>query len=123
MQSSVQVAGAAMLALLAGCGTTVRPHVSTGGSDRLGGSPPSERLGPRPGPDDGSTQRPSSTVDQICRTHAMRSGWIATRYMEAAGECPASTDPENPHNAAVIERYSHLPVGATMVVCADQPVP
>lgn len=112
-----------MLMLLAGCGTTIRPHVTTGGTDRLGGSPPTERLGPRLAPEKETSPGPSSLVDQVCRVNAMRSGWIATRYMEDAGNCPESTDPENPHNAAVIERYSHLPIGATMVVCADQPVP
>jgi hypothetical protein len=53
----------------------------------------------------------------------MRSGWIATRYLQGAENCPESTDPENPYTAAVIERYSHKPVGATMVVCADQSIP
>ena len=113
-----------MLMLLVGCGTTIRPHVSTGERDRLGGAPPAGRLGPRLTPENETTGSTSSPlVDQICRAHAMRSGWLATRYTEDAGACPKSTDPENSLNAAVIERYSHLPVGATMVVCADQPVP
>jgi hypothetical protein len=125
MRLSVHVVGAAtvILTLLAGCGTIIRPHVSTGGNDRLAGSPPTERLGPRLAPENETAPGTSSLVDQVCRVHAMRSGWIATRYIEAAGDCPESTDPENLHNAAVIERYSHLPVGATMAVCADQPVP
>ena len=53
----------------------------------------------------------------------MRSDWIATRYAQGAENCPESTDPENPYTAAIIERYIHKPVGATMVVCADQRIP
>ena len=53
----------------------------------------------------------------------MRAGWIATRYLRGADNCPESTDPENPYTAAVIERYSHRPIGSTMVVCADQALP
>jgi hypothetical protein len=53
----------------------------------------------------------------------MPSGWIAIRYIPGAENCPESTDPENPYTAAVIQRYSQLPFGATIVVCADQPIP
>ena len=62
-------------------------------------------------------------IEQVCRTSAMRSGWLAIRYIEGAEKCPKSTDPENPYNAAVIERYSLKPIGATMTVCADQTIP
>lgn len=110
------------LTLGAGCGTTVRPHVR-GGTDQPTGTLPGGRLGPRFDPELGVPDETRPVVDQICRAQAMRSGWIATRYLQGAENCPASTDPENPYTAAVIERYSHKPVGATMVVCADQSIP
>jgi hypothetical protein len=110
------------MASLPGCGTTVRPHVRAGGS----GPPtrlPGTRVNPRPDPERGDVDDSQPVVDQICRTQAMRAGWIATRYLRGADDCPESTDPENPYTAAVIERYSHRPIGSTMVVCADQAIP
>jgi hypothetical protein len=53
----------------------------------------------------------------------MRSGWIATSYLQGGDNCPESTDPENPYNVAVIERYSDKPVETSLMVCADQSVP
>ena len=110
------------LTAAAGCGTSIRPHVRTGGS-----SPPSAALGPRlsPRPDSDRSDVDDSRplVDRICRTQPMRAGWIATSYLRGTDNCPESTDPENPYTVAVIERYSHLPVGATLVVCADQRIP
>jgi hypothetical protein len=103
-----------------GCGTIVRPHVSTG-RDPDQGVPAAGRLLPRRGPDAGLEAGP--VVEQVCRTQAQRSGWIVTRYIEGAENCPASTDPENRYTGAIIERYSHKFVGTTMIVCADQPIP
>lgn len=125
MRQPFQVLGAVTFALtvVAGCGTVVRPHVSTGGTAQPTGAPPGGRLSPRPDSDRGVADDAHPIVDQVCRAQAMRSGWIATRYLQDAGNCPESTDPENPYTAAVIERYSHKPIGAAMVVCADQPVP
>ncbi len=80
-------------------------------------------LSPRPDPERGDADVTQPIVDQVCRAQPMRSGWIATRYLRGAENCPESTDPENPYTAVVIERYSHQPVGATMVVCADQSIP
>ena len=62
-------------------------------------------------------------IDEVCRVHSVRSGWIAIRYVESTLNCPKSTDPEDPYTTAIIERYSHKTIGETMVVCADQPVP
>ena len=125
MRLSAKVLGAATLVLtmLAGCGTVIRPHVSTGDSDRPLGSPPRDRLGPRLAPNHEESPDANPMVDQVCRVHAMRSGWIATRYAESTLNCPKSTDPDDPYTTAIIERYSHKPIGASMVVCADQPVP
>ena len=125
MRRSVHSLGAASFAvmLMSGCGTTIRPHVSTGGLDGQRMFPPGQRLGPQRGPESVAEPDVGTTVDKICRSRGMRSGWIATRYAEDTGNCPESTDPENPYTVAVIERYSHRPVGSTMAVCADQPVP
>jgi len=110
--------------LFAGCGgATVQPHVRVRTSDPPLGSPPSVQLNPRPDLErvDSTDTRP--VVDQICRVQPMPSGWIAVRYLPGAENCPESTDPENPYTAAVIQRFSQLPVGASLVVCADQPIP
>lgn len=117
--------GAVTFALIvaAGCGTTIRPHVRSGGTDQPSGVQPGGRLGPRSDPDPGVADEIHPVIDQVCRAQAMRSGWIATRHLQGAENWPESTDPENPYTAAVIERYSHKPVGATMVVCADQSIP
>ncbi len=117
------IAASFALILVAGCGTTIRPHVSTGGDDRPGMLDPGQRLGPRQTPDRDVAPDGRLTIDKVCRVHAMRAGWIAIRYAEDDGNCPESTDPENHYTAAVIERYNLKPVGATMIVCADQPVP
>ena len=124
MRQPIHVLGAVTLTLtlVAGCGTTFRPHVRTGGTDQPPGMLPGGRLSPPDGDRVGADE-PQPVIAQVCRVQAMRSGWIATRYLQSAENCPESTDPENPYNGAVIERYSHKPVGATMVVCADQLVP
>jgi hypothetical protein len=96
------------LLVIAACGTTIRP--------RLGGvTQPSSRLD--------SPTDPAPTVEKVCRSHATRSGWITTSYFQNAETCPKSSDSTNAYNGAIIERYSQYPVGTTMVVCADQPVP
>jgi hypothetical protein len=96
------------LLVIAACGTSIRP--------RLGGATqPSSRLD--------SPTDPVPTVEKVCRSHATRSGWITTSYFQYAETCPKSPDSTNAYNGAIIERYSHYPVGTTMVVCADQPVP
>jgi hypothetical protein len=125
MRPSVQVFGAVTLVmtLLAGCGTAIRPQVTVGEPDRTLGSPPRDRLGPRLAPDRDEARDKNPMVDQVCRVHSVRSGWIATRYTESTLNCPKSTDPEDSYNTAIIERYSHKQIGETMVVCADQPVP
>ena len=125
MQRTLKVVVATTLSLgfLVGCGTTVRPFVRTGGSGAASGGSPGGQLSPRPDSDRASRDDAQPIVDEICRSEPMRAGWIATRYLRDAGNCAASTDPENPYTAAVIERYSHLPVGSTMVVCADQSIP
>ena len=125
MRRPFHVLGAATLALtlVAGCGTTIRPHIRSGGTDQPSGILPGGRLSPRPDAERGGADEAHPVIDQVCRAQAMRSGWIATRYLQGAENCPESTDPENPYTAAVIVRYSHKPVGATMVVCADQAVP
>lgn len=112
--------GALILALIpAGCGITVRPHVRAGGSEPPA-LLPGNRANPRP---DVGTGETTPVIDQVCRTNAIRTGWLAIRYFEVAENCPKSTDPENPYNGAVIERYSQKPVGTTMTVCADQTIP
>jgi len=125
MRPSVHAFGAAtlVLTLLAGCGTTVRPHITTGEPDLPFGSPPRDRLGPPLAPDREEARDANPMVDQVCRVHSMRSGWIATRYAESTLNCPKSTDPEDPYTTAIIERYTQKQIGETMVVCADQPVP
>ena len=125
MRRSIHNSGAAFFALvlLAGCGTIIRPQVSTGGDDRTAGFPQRPHLIPQPTPDRDGAPDGQAMIDKVCRVQAMRSGWIATRYTEDAGNCPESTDPENPYTAAIIERYSNKQVGSTMIVCADQPVP
>jgi hypothetical protein len=114
---------AVVLTLLAGCGASIQPRVGTGGSDRPPGLPPEENLGPRPSPGLGGVHDERPIVDQVCRTRAMPSGWIAIRYAAGGDLCPASTDPDNPYTLAIIERHRQRPVGTTMVVCADQAVP
>ena len=125
MRQPFHVLGAVTFALtlVAGCGTTVRPHVSGGGTDQPSGILPGGRLSPRPDTERGVADEAHPVIDQVCRAQAMRAGWIATQYLQGVENCPVSTDPENPYTGAVIERYSHKSVGATMVVCADQSVP
>jgi len=112
-----------VLLLLGGCGTTIQPRVGGDTSGRFGGFPREEELGPRPSPASGSRPEMKSLTRQICRAQALPSGWIAIRYTEGGEKCAESTIPENPYTAAVIERYSQKAVGASMVVCADQPIP
>lgn len=119
----IRVTLAVGLTLLTACGTTIRPHVSVGGDGRPPGAFPGGRLDPRPDEDRANAEYDGRTIDQVCRTQAARPGWLATRYLEGAENCPRSTDAENRYNVAVIERYSHLQVGTTLVVCADQPIP
>lgn len=114
--------GTLSFASVAACGVTVRPHVRTGGSEQPPGVLPGGRLSPRPDPE-GTTDEATPIIDQVCRTTAIRTGWLAIRYFESGEDCPKSTDPGNAYNAAVIERYSLKPIGATMVVCADQTIP
>lgn len=123
MRHAVHTIGSAIFfsLLMTGC-STVRPHVGTG-NEPPAVFPTGGRLGPRSGPDyqDPSGARP--LIDEICRTQAMPSGYIAIRYLQRDGDCPASTDPGNAYNVMVIEYYRNKPVGAVMVVCADQSVP
>ena len=114
---------AAMVLSLAACGTTIRPHVTQGGTGRPNGGLPGGGLNPRLGPDVGAADEPRPVIDEVCRANGMRSGWIAIRYLQRGENCPASTDPENQYTAAIIERYDLKPIGATMIVCADQPLP
>ena len=125
MAQSFLKAGALSLciALGVGCGMTVRPHIRTGGSEPPPSLGPGGRLNPRPDPDAGTVDETAPVIDRICRINAVRSGWIAIGYFETGEDCPKSTDPENPYNAAVIERYSLKPIGTTMAVCADQTIP
>ena len=117
--------GSLSLALIAiGCGTTIHPHVTAGGTDRPPGlAPGGGRLNPRPVPEAGVVNEASPVFAQVCRIEASRPGWIAIRYVQGVDDCPKMTDAEQTYTAAVIERYTHKVVGATMVVCADQPVP
>jgi hypothetical protein len=67
--------------------------------------------------------RTSSDARRVCRGTSMPSGWIAVAYETATeGECPARGD-GTPRRVAVIVRYGDYPVGATLDVCADQPLP
>ena len=108
---------------VAGCGTTVRPNVRAGDGNPPSGMFPGGRLGPRPDSDRGMPDESQPIVDEVCRAQAMRSGWIAIRYVQGEGDCPVSTDSANTYTVAVIERHSHKPVGAMMTVCADQTIP
>lgn len=109
-------------AALVGCGPMPVP-VAMGGPDGWG-RPPEENLGPfaRPGTPTGGTLGSRGLVDQICRTQAMPTGWIAIAYMDEGDKCPR-TDEANRYNAMTIERYAGKPVGSVMYVCADQGVP
>lgn len=109
------------LTFIAGCHTTVRPNVSVGTAPSPG-MMPGGRLG-RPDAERGVPDETQPLIDEVCRTQAMRSGWIAIRYLKGGENCPAPTDADNQYNAAVIERYNLKPIGATMVICADQPIP
>jgi hypothetical protein len=71
---------------------------------------------------DASQPRASASVDQVCRTKSIPSGWIAVDYLTDAG-CQTPSGSSNPYNVALIARYGDTPVGQTMVVCADQPAP
>ncbi len=113
----------AALTLVGGCGVTVRPRLGSGDSGQPSSVYPDARVRPRPAPAVGQLNASQPAVDQVCRTQPMRSGWIATSYLQAGDNCPRSTDPENSYNAAVIERYSDKPVDTTLVVCADQTIP
>jgi hypothetical protein len=111
-----------LVLLLAGCGATMQPRLRTGDTAPRPGFPPEDHVGPRPAPKLGGAPDARPTIDQICRTQPMPSGWIAIRYMEGGDKCP-SRDRENPYTVAVIERFSDKPIGAIMVVCADRPMP
>lgn len=112
-----------VLLLLVGCGTTIQPRVGRDTRGPFAGFPREEELGPRPSPASGSTPETQSLTRQICRAQSLPSGWIAIRYTEGGEKCAESAIPENPYTAAVIEQYSRKAVGASMVVCADQPIP
>ena len=54
----------------------------------------------------------------------MPRGWIAGDYIAAPGSCPSSNGKSDTSAyAAVIVRYSTLPPGAILTVCADQHMP
>ena len=124
MRLPLPVFGALMFALTASaaCGTTIRPHVGTGGNQPPG-MQPGGRFGPRSGPGNNAVEESRSAVDQVCRVQATRAGWIVTRYLQGGENCPEPTDPGNPYTVAVIEQITHKPVGTTMIVCADQAIP
>lgn len=121
MRQWTLLVGALSMAFVAGC--SVRPHVRAGGTEQPPGLLPGGRLSPRPDPNAGTADETTPVIDQVCRTTATRTGWLAVRYFESGEDCPKSTDPQNPYNAAMIERYSLKPIGATMVICADQTIP
>lgn len=107
--------------LLAACGVSVHPRVEgfqgPGGAfpqpDRgSGGVVPAPPERPRAG---------AGLTRQICRG-SMPRGWIAVRYVTDA-DCPTPPDEGNPYSSAIIRKYSELPLGARLVVCADQGLP
>ena len=110
------------LVLFTAC-TSVRPRVSRGGTDQPTSILPGSLSGPRPGPEPAIDGNAKPIIDEICRASGMRAGWLAIRYVQGGANCPANTDPGNPYTASVIERYDQKPVGAEMVVCADQTIP
>ena len=60
---------------------------------------------------------------RVCRSGARPTGWIAVAYQRTNGdECPARTGNAS-GGIAVLDRISHLHIGAMLDVCADQQVP
>ena len=117
------VPGALILPLLLMAGCAIQPHL-----DQQAGVPPFDGVvasGPYASPGitrvDADDIRPA--IDRVCRTGAMPEGYIAIDYADGGRDCPTPIDDGNRFTAAVIERYTTKPVGAIMIVCADQPTP
>jgi hypothetical protein len=108
-----------------GCGMSLHPRIGPEATEP-GAIPGSTAVGgPRafPYPPPASQPEQGELLRQICRTHGIPRGWIAIRYVAGAEECPNAPDGGDRYTAAVIRRYSTEPVGATLMVCADQRVP
>jgi hypothetical protein len=110
-----------VVVLLAGCGVSFYPRMGSG-TDRSP-IPTDDTLRPGPpSPLGGDTEiRPA--IEQICRARPTPSGWVIIAYAAGGDACPASREPDDAYNVAVIERHSERPVGSTMIVCADQAIP
>jgi hypothetical protein len=108
-----------MIAMIAGCGMTVRPHMGVPGAERPG----DERLGPLPAPGGTADEDGRPAVDRICRARGTPSGYVIIAYEVGGRECPSPPDAGMAYTVAVIERHDRRPVGSQMAVCADQRVP
>jgi hypothetical protein len=129
-----------LLAGTAACGivSSWHPHVRTSTSEPLlrpgepiplGGAP-----GTRPSPgtpavaeQPGAARTPRNAADRrICRSSSPPLGWIAVAYVSAPGQCPQRAGADSTSRdatMAILIRYTRLPIGAVLDVCADQPTP
>jgi hypothetical protein len=114
---------ALLTALLAGCGTVIRPHVATGTGRPPVGSPGEPDLGPVLAPGVGGPEREEGLIRQVCRNQGVPAGWLIISYAVGDDRCPAPADPDNPFTVAIIERYEDKPIDSVMTVCADQKLP
>jgi len=68
--------------------------------------------------------RPRAERDIICRGAAIPDGWILVDDVRSADMCGGDNPAVlNLYNVWAIERYDVKPVGATMQVCANTPLP
>lgn len=98
-----------VLTLLPACGATIQPRA--GDSDA-----------PQPESISRTGQAAEPIIREVCRV-SVRSGWIAVAYTRGSNRCPPNREADNPYNGAMIMRHDQQPLGAELVVCADQPVP
>jgi hypothetical protein len=120
--SLLLLALATLFATQAGCGMSAHPRAGMRDGSTVG-RPTDAPAGPQPWPAGGDARDPRPAVDRVCRASSIPGGWIAIGYEAAQGKCPASPRVHAEYSLAVIERYSHKPVGTVMLACADQPVP
>lgn len=103
------VAAFLFLAVLPSCGATIHPRVGDGEV-------------PTPESISRTGQALEPIISEVCRV-SVRSGWVAVAYTLGSKRCPPNREADNLYTGAMVMRHDQQPVGAELVVCADQAVP